>query len=232
MEITVVTIVKNECELLPFFVRHYRQFADRIVVYDESDDETPVIAERMGCEVIAMEHGNGIRDDIHAEIKSQAGGKFGGDWTMVPDVDEFLYHPDMRQLLGDYKIHGVTLPRVEGYAMIGDRILSDGYLTDQLRYGMTDPIYGKRIVYRSDTRLTYRPGAHKVQAQIDVHSKNADIKLLHYKFAFGWEWLQARIERVMLSPENIANGWGAQIRDIEAYRRKYQYIAAHKQQVI
>jgi hypothetical protein len=232
MMITVVAIAKNEHDLMPFFVRHYQKFADRIILYDESDDDTPEIAQRMGCEVIPMEHGNGIRDDLNAEIKCQAGCIFGGDWTMVPDVDEFLYHPDMRQLLTDYREHGITLPRAEGYAMIGDRVLAGGLLTEQLRYGLPDPIYNKRIVYRSSMPIAYRPGAHKVKASGDVPSKNADIKLLHYKFAFGWEWLKARVERVQLSPENIANGWGAQIRDIEAYQRKYQYIAEHKQQVI
>lgn len=232
MVITVVTIVKNERDFMPFFMRHYQQFADRIIVYDESTDDTPDIVKRMGGEVVTMEQGNGIRDDLHAEIKSRAGQKFGGDWTIVPDVDEFIYHSDMRHLLMDYMLRGITLPRVAGYAMIGDRLLTDGCLTDQLRDGVPDPVYSKRIVYRSHMPIEYRPGAHKVKAQGDVPSLWLDIKLLHYQFAFGFEWLKAKKESVKLSPENVANGWGVQIRDIPAYRDKFDYLMAHKMRVI
>jgi len=232
MVITVVTIVKNECDLMPFFMRHYQKFVDRIIVYDESTDDTPDIVRRMGGEVITMEPGNGIRDDIHAALKSQAGGKFGGDWTLVPDADEFLYYPDMRDLLAEYQQHGITLPRTEGYAMVGEKMLTDGLLTDTLRDGLPDKIYSKRIVYCSHLPITYRPGAHKCQASGDVPSPFADIKLLHYKFAFGWDWLKCKLDAVVLSPENVANGWGAQIRDIEAYRYKFHYLLAYKQPVI
>lgn len=230
--ITVVTIAKNEHDMMPFFMRHYQQFADRIVVYDESDDDTPDIVRKMSGEVIEMEPGNGIRDDIHALLKSWAGGRFGGDWTMVPDVDEFLYHSDMRGLLTEYQRHGITLPRAEGYAMIGERLLTDGLLTDQLRDGLPDKIYRKRIVYRSHLGITYRPGAHKCQASGDVPSQKADIKLLHYQFAFGLDWLVTKKESVKLSDENVANGWGVQIRDIEAYRQKFNHIMANKCPVI
>lgn len=232
MVITVVTIAKNEHDFMPFFMRHYRAFADRILVYDESDDDTAGIVRRMGGEVIEMERGNGIRDDVHAMLKSQAGGTFGGDWTIVPDVDEFVYHPDMRGLLAEYQQHGINLPRVEGYAMVGAGLLTDGYLTEQVPCGMYDKIYSKRIVYRSNLPITYRPGAHKCQASGDKPSPNADIKLLHYQFAFGFEWLRAKKATVTLSPENVANGWGIQIRDTLAYHVKYNYLMAHKQRVI
>ncbi len=232
MVITVVTITKNEHDMIPFFMRHYQAVADRIIVYDESTDDTPQIVKQMGGEVIEMEPGNGIRDDIHAELKSHAGGNFGGHWIIVADVDEFIYHSDLRRLLADYMAHGITLPRTEGWAMVGDRLLTDGYLTDHLQYGLPDKIYSKRIVYRSHLQIAYRPGAHKVQASGDVPSPNVDLKLLHYKFAFGWEWLERKLESVVLSPENVANGWGAQIRDIPAYRAKFDYLMAHRQRVI
>jgi hypothetical protein len=232
MVITVVAIAKNEHDMMPFFMRHYQAIADRIIVYDESDDDTPQIVKQIGGEVIEMERGNGIRDDVHALLKSQAGGQFGGDWTIVPDVDEFVYHPDLRALLADYMAHGITLPRIEGYAMIGDQLLTDGYLTNQLRDGLPDKVYSKRIIYRSNLPITYRPGAHKVQAIGDVNSPQADIKLLHYKFAFGWQWLERRLKQVVLSPENVTNGWGKQVRDIPAFRARFDYLMAHKQRVI
>jgi hypothetical protein len=232
MVITVVTIAKNERDLMPFFMRHYQRFADRIIVYDESDDDTPKIVEQMGGEVIPMIPGNGIRDDLHAAIKSQAGTIFGGQWTIVPDVDEFVYHKDIRGLLEGYMQDGITLPRADGYAMIGERILTDGYLTDQLQYGLFDNVYSKRIVYRSHLQIMYRPGAHKVRAFDDVPSAQADIKLLHYKFAFGWDWLKRKLEAVVLSPENIENGWGKQVRDIPAFRARFDYLLVHGQRVI
>lgn len=231
MVITVVTIAKNEHDFMPFFMRHYA-FADRIVVYDESTDDTADIVRHMGGEVIEMERGNGIRDDIHAELKSQAGGRFGGDWTIVPDVDEFVYHPDLRGLLAEYQQHGITLPRTAGYAMVGTKLLTDGCLTEQVSCGLPDKVYSKRIVYRSHLPITYRPGAHKCQASGDVPSPQADIKLLHYQFAFGFEWLQAKKETVILSPENIEYGWGVQIRDTSAYRVKFDHLMTYKQRVI
>lgn len=115
MVITVMTIPHNECEMMPFFIRHYRPIADRIVVYDNaSTDGTAEIARQMGCEVTPIAGVNGeLRDWWNCSKKAAAGRELGGDWMIVPDVDEFLYHPDLWALLITYAQQGVTLPRKE-----------------------------------------------------------------------------------------------------------------------
>lgn len=215
MVVTVMTIAHNDHDLLPFFVRHYRPIADRIIVYDNaSTDDTAELARGMGCEVIPILDSNGeLRDWWNCSMKAAAGYNFGGDWMIVPDTDEFIYHPDLRALLISYDHHGVTLPCIAGYSMVGDGLITDGLLTDQVKCGVPDYLYDKFIIYKSTLRLLYRPGAHSVKARTAVMSETAAIKLLHYKYAFGREWVRTRTASLRMSPEDAAAGWGRDGRD-------------------
>ena len=54
MKIACYTITYNEELMLPHFIKHYKQFCDKIVVYDNmSTDRTKEIALDNGCEVIS-----------------------------------------------------------------------------------------------------------------------------------------------------------------------------------
>lgn len=237
MVVTVMTIAHNDHDLLPFFIRHYRPIADRIIVYDNaSTDDTAEIARAAGCEVIPITDSNGeLRDWWNCTMKSAAGHYFGGDWMIVPDTDEFLYYPDLRALLIGYDRHGVTLPRIAGYSMVGDGLITDGLLTDQIKCGVPDTLYDKFIVYKSTLPLIYRPGAHTIKARTAVMSDTAAIKLLHYKYAFGREWVKARTASLRMSPEDAAKGWGRDGRDetsVAFYLAQYDTYRQNRVQVI
>lgn len=237
MVITVMTIAHNDHDLLPFFVRHYQQFASRIIVYDNaSTDDTAEIAKALNCEVIPVLDSDGsLRDWWNCSIKSGAGRMFGGEWIMVPDTDEFLYHPDMPALLKDYDEQSVTLPRIAGYSMVGERLLTDGLLTDRVKYGVPDYLYDKPIIYKNGLPIIYRPGAHTVKARAAVWSEGVDIKLLHYKYAFGRAWIERRVSSLRMSPEDAARGWGRDGRDAESVKfhlAQYDRYMEDKVQVI
>lgn len=233
MKITVITLTHNEEDLLPFFCRHYWQFVDRIIVYDNaSTDATRLLVSRYGCELKLYDTGGVLRDDLNVDIKNTAWKSMQSDWFIVVDIDEFLYHENMRQLLQGYMNKGINFPEVIGYGMIGYYKPESGLLTDHFKEGIPDPNYNKRVVFRPEAQPVYEPGAHCFSVGNNVVGCASEIKLLHYKYAFGREWLKNRIPgRLNLSQENIAHGWGTG-NSVESFLAAFDYVMEHKQQVI
>jgi hypothetical protein len=238
MKVVAITIVRDEEVMLPFFLRHYQQLKNydtevKFIIYNnESKDNTVKIAEDFHCEVRPLITGGVIRDDLHVYIKSTAYMSEPADWYMVPDVDEFLYHPNMIALLEQYDKESVTLPQTQGYVMYGNFTPQAGLLTDWVKEGAIDNSYSKRIIFKAEAQPVYLPGAHICLCKGRVqHSQQVDIKMLHYKYAFGWDYVKGKVERVRLSAENIANGWG-QGNNLAPYREGLEYVMKNKKVVI
>lgn len=240
--ITVITLTHNEHYMVPFFLRHYERLVDNIVVFDnQSDDGTPeLLGEHPKVTIVKYDTNGLLRDDIHAQIKSQAYRSMSGDWFIVCDFDEFVWHPDLKKYLDTCAYKGWTLPLVDGYSMIGDAAPEDDGktpLTSLIRKGVPDPWYSKPCVIHRSARVRYTPGAHGyVQDPFTDpldRSPTAEIKLLHY----NWLSLEHGLEKrrrgaARLSPENIANKWGLQYLDLDTQRQEYENFKALASEVI
>jgi glycosyltransferase involved in cell wall biosynthesis len=198
MKIWVYAIFYNEALLLPFFLRYYGAIADRIVLYDHgSTDNGPDIAR--ACKRVDLRHYEPEAWDEYdvAALASSAYREARGiaDWVIWVDIDEFLYHPELRHCLYDYAERGVTLPRVQGYTMIADALPAPGQeLTRTCRLGIPDPLYSKPCIFHPGIDIHYSPGKHHANASGPVIiSGEHPLKLLHYRY-FGPEWLRERAE--------------------------------------
>ncbi len=237
--ITVITLTRNEKYLVPFFLRHYKKLADHIVVFDnQSNDGTPeLLAEHHKVTIAKFDTGGLLRDDVHAQIKSTAYRSMGGDWFLIVDFDEFLWHPKLRAYLDTCAYKGWSLPLVDGYSMVGEALPEDDGktpLTQLIRQGVPDPWYSKRCVVHRSAQVSYGPGCHGVTMPDTVAwSPTTEIKLLHY----NWLSLEYGLEKrrraaTQLSPENLRFGWGKQVLNLDAEQKAYEAFKAKAAPVI
>ena len=131
----------NEEIIMPYFLRHYSQFCDKMVIFDnESTDSTPDIVKSFPkAELRSWSSNNQLNDMLYLVIKNNAYKESRGiaDWVIVCDSDEFLYHPKIVQLLEAYKKIGINFPKVEGFDMIPNATLGpNDVLPDLYKMGM------------------------------------------------------------------------------------------------
>jgi hypothetical protein len=199
MNVWLYAIVRNEARLMPYFIRHYMTFVDKLIFYDDqSDDGTrELIAACPQAELRNWPGSHGIVDDEFLNFANEqwkeAIGK--GDWVAWVDGDEFLYHPTMRDLLEQYLKDGVELPQITGYTMVADHFpTTTGQIYDEIKTGFYDDAWSKPAIFRSNMR--WNMGRHSYNSNFAVlrPSPRPEIKLLHYR-CLGMDYLKERHAR-------------------------------------
>jgi len=228
--ITVITIVKNEEIMLPFFLRHYECIGDRIIINDNgSCDRTRTIAAKHEkVQVVQFDTNGELRDSRHTEIKNSLYRTIQSEWFIVVDCDEFIWHPvDVRSYLLQCAKVGISLPRIDGFQMLGSEVpKEDGKLrlTDRIKVGIPDSFYSKRAVFHRRVSINYGPGAHVAHPEGEVvESEKAELKLLHYRWlSEEYSISKARNVAKTMSQENLNNGWGCQYLNLDSMREWYR----------
>jgi hypothetical protein len=216
MIVHVYTTCWNEEVLMPYFLRHYGRFADRIIVYDnESDDATVQIARAFPqASVRTFQTGHEMRDDIMLDIRNTdwKESRHLADWVIVVDLDEFLWHENLPAHLERCREMGVSLPSLEGFEMLANAPpQGPGQIYDEIKIGAPEPFYAKRCVFNPDAirDINYGAGchaAHPVGNVVEDHLPG--LKLLHFRF-LGRPWIQARWQArsARLSALNRSRNW-------------------------
>ena len=138
MKIWCYTVTRNEAKLMPFWLRHYEQFCDRITVFDDqSTDGTQEIvkaraemakAENRNQQIVLVPYpcAGGLDDrqliDFAQTAYKAARGQ--ADWVIWVDSDEFLYQrdagPHLVKTLERLMKEGVQVPLTRGFQMISE----------------------------------------------------------------------------------------------------------------
>lgn len=241
MKVALVTLCYNEIELLEFFFRHYDPIVDHYVIYDDqSDDGCREMFARHPKVEVRDRHANHMVDDIeHSEIKNHTVGELLKDYDCVlcVDFDEFLYHPNLLELLEQYHQRGVTLPQTAGYDMVDNHVPEGGLLTEQLRCGVRNPVYDKRSIVFRGAVPNYGTGCHSCQPDGCVVESQPEIKLLHYKY-MSRESVEVESKRCKISARNEANklGWttldGKWIRSRDYWPLVYERLYEQRELVV
>lgn len=181
----------NEEKILPYTLDYYSTFCEKIFIYDNmSDDNSDEIYKRYPkVEVIKWDSNNEINEINYINLKTQSykdrSRNQNVDWVIVCDCDEFLYHPNLIELLEEYKNKGTTVPKVCGHDMVSEIFPEyDGkLLVDKVKVGSEryQPMC-KNIIFNPDLDVNYGIGAHSFNCPNAVFSDEEDLKLLHYKF--------------------------------------------------
>jgi len=217
MKIKVYAICWNEEILAPYFLKHYKQYTDEIVVYDNmSTDATCEILK--DCEIRKYDTNEKIRDDIYLNIKNEAWKETIGsavDWVIICDMDELIYSTTLLAALQKAKEEGYTIIKPQGYEMMGNSIpTTSGQIYCEFNQGVEDISYSKPCIIDPNKieSINYAPGCHSAKANGIVNIlETSDIRLLHYKY-FDLDFVLNRYStyETRLSDENLRNDWGTQ----------------------
>lgn len=169
MTVHVYTICWNEEFMLPHFLKHYEQFADRIFVIDDhSTDRTAEIA-KAHPKVTYSEYGFEGLDEQEFNDTFYSFYKYNpSDWAVVVDADEFIHG------LNTLKDEPSGVLKTTGYMMIG----KTGKLEDCRTVRMKT--FDKPVVFDPSLDVRFGDGRHSIVSPYPV--RNSNLILLHYKY--------------------------------------------------
>jgi hypothetical protein len=218
------TVCWNVEALLPYFLRHYSAFCERIVLHDNmsTDATRDLIRACPNAVLVDFDNGGQIDEMDYLRIKNHAYKKSRGtaDYVIVADIDEFLYHPQLPEMLAKYRDAGVTLPRVRGFNMVSlFHPRRRDALPASVRRGRYSPMYSKRCVFSPDLEINYLPGAHRCTPAGPVaESDDESLKLLHYQYLGLYTVMQRyRRYRRRLSEQNRRLPYAVQYKQSQVY---------------
>jgi glycosyltransferase involved in cell wall biosynthesis len=177
--------------MLPYFLRHYQRFCERIVIYDNhsTDDSVAIIRSFSNTEVRHYESDNSMRSDRMTEIRDHAWKEARGhaDYVIVCDIDEFLYHSNLIGFLEEKKREKITLFLPRGHQMIADHLpTAAGQIYDEITTGCRNRWFDKPCLFdpQAIEEINYGPGCHLCHPIGDVrlYRSTFDLKLLHFRW--------------------------------------------------
>jgi len=215
MKINYFCKVYNEERILPYVFRHYDQFVDHYFIWNHaSTDKTRELLAK-NPKVTIIDLSAGLFDDTeNMNIKNSGWQQYAKDcdWVIICDFDEFLYHPDLLNILEKYKTEGITFPYIDGYQMFAEEFpKTDKQIYDVVKTGKKASNYCKHMIFNPSVSPNYYYGAHQAfPTGLNVkYSASAELKLLHYKI-FGESFVNEMMQRNdRLSPKNKSLGQGA-----------------------
>lgn len=209
--IEVHSLLHNEATILPYFMRHYSQFADVIFYESDSTDGSPQIAKRLGAKVIPLPTNNEVNDSVFTGMKNNCWKNSKADWVIVCDTDEFVYHPKLLSIL---KKTPYTIFYPKEWRMYSfDFPTTKKQIYEEVRFGVPGKFgFNKMNLFKPKEikEMNYTAGCHTSNPQGNVRlCPDTDIVTLHFH-SVGIEYLIKRSAYLgsRLSEENKQNGWG------------------------
>ena len=220
MKVLVVTMCKNEEKIMPFFIQHYSEIADTILLVDNgSTDNTISIARDLGNKldthvVVLNLDTSGFSESLKKNVYETAYrhemfiGQY--DLSIVVDTDEFLYHPHgTRKQLEIYnkKYKNNLVIKPKGYDMVSDTypVYNGESILNQVNEGTRSHGFDKCNCFSSNLILQASMGMHysshfNPKTKSIVRPKtNKGFFLLHFKTLGRYN----RIERQKNMRDNL-----------------------------
>jgi hypothetical protein len=187
MKIYVFSIMHNEEVLLPYFLRHYETFADKIFIVDAySTDKTKKIAKaHPKVTVLKCPYDMGFTEDDISKCYEELTDKYSedADWVMCVDGDEFVYHEEVKLALQNAENKGLDVVRTTCYTMVSNKLpTTKGQIYEELNKGIRTDAQDKAVILRGDVVVEFEPGRHSIKNKEDVTIGKANLLLLHYRY--------------------------------------------------
>lgn len=217
--IHVYALCWNEEKMLPFFFKHYDNIADQYFVFDNdsTDNSLSILSSNPKVCIDKFE----IKDNSlvksaqnqYNHFWKQSRGK--ADWVIICNVDEHLYHPDLRTYLQECTSKGITLIVPTGYEMVSDTFPDNNKpLHETIKDGARSLNFDKPQIFNPNAiqEINFGPGRHIASPVGNVikPTKNK-VLLLHYKY-LGFKYLNSRYSELQqgLRIGDILRRWGIQ----------------------
>jgi hypothetical protein len=196
MRVWLYCICRDELRIMPYFLRHYTPWVERLFFYDDRsiDGTRDIIKACPKAELRDWPGEHGLVDDQFLEFANEVWKEARGhaDYVVFVDADEFLYHPNITELLSRYLAEGVEMPQILGFTMVSKVFpTTTGQIYEEVRTGFPDDVWNKPAIFRKAMWWTVgRHGPDYAQFQPRA-SATPEIKLLHYR-ALGMEYVRWR----------------------------------------
>ncbi len=228
MRVEVYAIAHNEEFIMPYFIRHYKQFCDEIIILENnSTDNTVKVAKELGATVIELDIPDNKDNQTLADIKNHCWKKSIADWVIVIDIDEFIYSFDVRESLKGSQ-HPII--RTTWCEMYSDTIPSgNGQIYDEVNKGLIRSPYGSKLaIFKPDQieSMNWGVGCHNAnpiaKAGYYVSYFYSSFKTLHFRhLSLEYVLMRNRTTSVRLSNRNRKMGWSVQ------YDRSRDHVEKH-----
>ena len=209
----------NDEMLLPYFLRHYGKFCEKIVIHDNGSDDksSEIVGMCQKSSMVQFETGGQLRDDILIEQKNKVWKDDAGkcDFVIVVDVDEFVYAPNIVEMLEQCKNDGKTILRPNGYNMVSRALpTTGGQIYDEIKLGKYRGLNSKPCVFDPNKiiDINFSVGAHTAMpvGWVDLFTL-PDLKLLHYRYiGFDYYLKRQKMFAKRISDKNKQHGWSYQ----------------------
>jgi len=186
--------------MMPFFLRHYSQWADKIVVWDErSTDGTREAVKACPKAELREWPFQGLNDDRFKEAQNEWWKPERALWDFIlwPDVDELLHHPNMREVLELRHRQGYSLIPSRGYAMVPESPPADdgkSQFYELCKLGMKTPNYDKTLIFDPQKEVVWDCGRHVILRHNGVLFPDPEVRLFHCHF-LGPRYTEVRNKR-------------------------------------
>ena len=216
MRIDLYTSCWNEERYIPFFLRHYEPLVDRIVVFDDgsTDRSLELLAASPKVELRRLKQGESFvlmqQQELNQCWKESRGR---ADWVFIIDMDEQVYHEDLRNYLAQCQAAGVTILNPVGLDMVSAYFPPPNLvLTETVRLCVRAFLQDKLAVFDPNAidEINYTPGRHLARPTGRViFPEKRDVKFLHYK-QLGLDYLLARSRELASRKTDFdrVRGWG------------------------
>lgn len=198
MKIWTFSLCRNSADILPFWLMHYDSFVDRMHVWDDAstDGSQYILTDYPKVKLWKWPYPNsGIDEDLFLkfayETYPMAAGK--ADWVMWVDTDEFIYHPNIVEVLAQADKDGFNVIQPEGFNMISDGMPKDDgrQIWEICNMGVPAPVYSKPVVFKPDISIQWVRGKHMLENCHPSVTKTTGVKLLHYRY-LGYEYTKKK----------------------------------------
>jgi glycosyltransferase involved in cell wall biosynthesis len=212
MNIEVYCPVNNEEKMIGYFIRHYSQFAKVILLVNNSTDKTVSIAKSLGAEIREVICQDEQNEEWLQMIKNTCWKESKAEWVIIADADEFVYHPDLVEILKRTK---ATIFQPEYFNMFSKMFpKTKGQIYDSVKKGLPGGIWtDKANVFKPSeiTDINYGVGGHSATPTGNVIYRYDDLMTLHMRF-LSEKYVISRHKQAAkrYNAQNRLKGWGVQ----------------------
>ena len=188
MIVHVYSIMRDEEDLVPYFLRHYSTFADTIFILDDhSTDKTVEIAKaHRKVRLLDFNYKGGLDEAEHSACFEESYKKYSrgrADWVICVDADEFIYHEDIVEVLEAQRKAGRKVIKATGYNMYAEVFpTTTGQIYEECYMGQRTTLYDKKIIFDPALDVKLEMGRHHTTLPEGIDYYRAKILLLHYRY--------------------------------------------------
>lgn len=241
LKIHLYALCWNEEKMLPHFFRYYDEIVDQYFISDNhsTDDSVKILSAHPKVTLSEFD----VTGDSFIECARQhynqcwKASRGQADWVIVCNIDEHMYHRNLRRYLRQCTRSGTTLHVSHGYNMVSETFpASDTPLHRVVPRGMREPHFDKPQVFNPNAidEINFVTGRHSAEPTGNVVIARGKLKLLHFKY-LGLDYLLPRLEKLGtgLKTADLETGWfEIYTGDAQFKRAAFQNIQRHSVRVL